>query len=141
MKTELTVHAVHEGGMRVLACDGEFQVAMDYPMAADESTAGPTPLTMLLASLAACSLNSVVVILRKMQQPLAGLSVEARGTRRTEHPTVLTDISLAFKVRGGVDPAAIARGAATIGGAALPGMEHAESEHADQGGIPRTTGS
>ena len=109
MKTELTVHAVHEGGMRVLACDGEFQVAMDYPMAADESTAGPTPLTMLLASLAACSLNSVVVILRKMQQPLAGLSVEARGTRRTEHPTVLTDISLAFKVRGGVDPAAIAR--------------------------------
>jgi putative redox protein len=109
MKTELTVHAVHQGGMRVLASDGEFQVAMDYPMGAGESTAGPTPLTMLLASLAACSLNSVAVILKKMQQPLAGLEVEARGKRRTEHPTVLAEISLEFTVRGGVDPAAIAR--------------------------------
>ncbi|MGC1421158.1 MAG: OsmC family protein [Terracidiphilus sp.] len=109
MKTELTVHAVHEGGMRVLASDGEFHVTMDYPMVAGENMAGPTPLTMLLASLAACSLNSVVAILKKMQQPLAGLEVKARGTRRAEHPTVLTEISLEFAVKGGVDPAAIAR--------------------------------
>ena len=43
------------------------------------------------------------------QQPIAGLEVEARGTRRAEHPTVLTEISLEFTVKGGVDPAAIAR--------------------------------
>jgi putative redox protein len=109
MKNELTVHAVHQGGMRVLASDGEFRVAMDYPLVDGESTTGPTPLTMLLASLAACSLNSVAVILKKMQQPLAGLGVEARGTRQTEHPTVLTDISLAFTVKGDVDSAAMAR--------------------------------
>jgi putative redox protein len=109
MKNELTVHAVHQGAMRVLASDGEFRVAMDYPMVDGESTTGPTPLTMLLASLAACSLNSVAVILKKMQQPLAGLGVEARGTRRTEHPTVLTDVSLEFTVKGEVDPAAMAR--------------------------------
>jgi putative redox protein len=63
---------------------------------------------MLLASLAACSLNSVVVILKKMQQPLADLEVVARGLRSTEHPMLLTDISLEFTVKGGVDPAAMA---------------------------------
>jgi putative redox protein len=108
MKTELNVRAVHQGGMRVLATDGQFDVLMDYPMREDETASGPTPLTMLLASLAACSLNSVAVILKKMQQPLSGLEVEARGIRKTEHPTLLTDISLEFTVKGGVDPAAMA---------------------------------
>jgi putative redox protein len=109
MKTELTVHAIHQGAMRVLASDGEFRVAMDYPIVDGESTTGPTPLTMLLASLAACSLNSVAVILKKMEQPLAGLGVEVRGTRQTEHPTVLTDVSLEFTVKGEVDSGAMAR--------------------------------
>lgn len=109
MKTELSVRAVHQGGMRVYASDGQFHVSMDYPQQDGDGATGPTPLTMLLASLAACSLNSVLVILKKMQQPLAGLGVEARGIRQTEHPTVLTDISLDFTVRGNVDPAAVAR--------------------------------
>ena len=107
MKTELSVRAVHQGGMRVFASDGEFQVLMDYPMQEGDTTSGPTPLTMLLASLAACSLNSVFVILKKMRQPLEGLVVEACGLRRTEHPTSLTDISLEFIVKGDVDPAAM----------------------------------
>lgn len=77
-------------------------------MQENEITSGPTPLTMLLASLAACSLNSVAVILKKMQQPLEGLGVEVRGVRRTEYPTLLTDISLEFTVKGAVDPAAVA---------------------------------
>jgi putative redox protein len=109
MKTDLTVQAVHQGGMRVLASDGEFRVAMDYPVVDGESTIGSTPLTMLLASLAACSLNSVVVVLKKMQQPPAGLGVEVRCTRRTENPTLLTDIWLDFTVKGDVDSAAMTR--------------------------------
>jgi len=109
MKTELKVRAIHQGGMRVLASDEQFQVSMDYPMDADENPIGPTPLTMPLASLAACSLNSVAIVLKKMQQPAAGLEVEVHGARRTEHPTVLTDISLEFTVKGSVDPAAVAR--------------------------------
>jgi putative redox protein len=108
VKTELSVRGVHRGGMRVYASDGEFHVSMDYPQQEGEITTGPTPLTMLLASLAACSLNSVVVVLKKMQQPLEGLGVEVRGARRTEHPTLLTDISLEFTVKGAVDPTAMA---------------------------------
>ena len=110
MKTELKVHAAHDGGMRVLASDGNFDVLMDYPMDAGESSAGPTPLTMLLASLAACSVNSVMVVLKKMHQPVAGLEVDATALRSAEHPTVLTGISLEFTVKGlGVDPAAVSR--------------------------------
>lgn len=110
MKTELMVRAVHEGGMRVLASDGEFHVAMDYPITDGEVTTAPTPLTVLLASLAACSLNSAMAVLNRMQQPVAGFGVEARGHRSTEHPTVFTGISLEFTVKGkDVDPNAVAR--------------------------------
>lgn len=110
MKTELTVHAAHHGGMRVLASDGKFDVLMDYPMEPGESSAGPTPLTMLLASLAACSVNSVIVVLKKMHQPVAGLELTASAVRSVEHPTVLTGIALDFTVRGsGIDPAAVSR--------------------------------
>jgi putative redox protein len=109
MKSELTVRAIHQGGMRVLASDGDFQVTMDYPIEDRDITAGPTPLTMLLASLAACSLNSVLVVLKKMQQPVKGMEVNARGIRKTEHPTTLSDIFLEFVVEGDVDPAAVWR--------------------------------
>ena len=109
MKTELSVRAIHQGGMRVLANDGQFQVHMDYPMMEGEVAIGPTPLTMLLASLAACSLNSVMAVLTKMKQPVTGMTVDARAIRRTEHPTVLSDIVLEFVVEGSVDPFAVGR--------------------------------
>ena len=100
MQTELEIHAVHEGGMRVRSSDGYFNVLMDYPAASSKPVAGFTPLAMLLASLAACSLNSVKVILDKMQQPLSGLEVRAHATRSSNHPTVLREISLEFTVKG-----------------------------------------
>ncbi len=110
MTTELSVHAVHLGGMRVLAGTASHKVLMDYPLQPGETGEGLTPLQMLLASLAACSANSVMVILKKMNQPIAGLEVEAHGLRREEHPTVLTGISLEFLVKGsGVAPDAVAR--------------------------------
>lgn len=110
MKTELSVRAVHKDGLQVLASDGQFDVLMDYPLEPGDPAVGPTPLTMLLASLAACSLNSVLVVLRKMHQPVMGLEVEASAIRSTEHPTVLTGISLEFTVTGeGVDSDKVAR--------------------------------
>jgi len=110
MKTELSVRAVHKDGMEVLASDGQFDMLMDYPLDSGDTGAGPTPLTMLLASLAACSLNSVLVVLKRTHQPLAGLEVEARAIRSNKHPTVLTGISLEFTVTGkGVDSDKVAR--------------------------------
>ena len=110
MKPELNVRAVHEGGMRVRVSDGEFHLLMDYPIEGGETILGPTPLTMLLASLAACSVNSIAAVLKRMQQPFTGLEVEAHALRSAEHPTVLKEISMEFAVKGeNVDAAAVMR--------------------------------
>ena len=45
-----------------------------------------------------------------MKQPFTGLTVEARGKRRDEHPTVLTEIALEFVITGaGTDPDRVAQ--------------------------------
>ena len=78
------------------------------PGAESEKLAGLTPLRMLLASLAACSGNTLAVLLRKMRQPVGDVEVDARGLRREEHPTVIAEIALEFTVHGaGVEPAAV----------------------------------
>lgn len=114
MPTQAQVHAVHEGGMRISAGDGEHTITMDYPIpGADAELAGLTPLRTLLASLAGCSGNALAVLLAKMRQPVSGIEVDACAVRRDEHPTVYTEIALEFTVRGeGVDPAAVERAVA-----------------------------
>ncbi len=110
MSDQLHVHASYEGGMRFAATAGEHSVTLDYPMRPGETGAGPTPLQLLLCSLAACSGSTLGLVLRKMEQPFDGLEVDARALRREEHPTVLTEITLEFSVRGsGVDPEAVRR--------------------------------
>ena len=72
-------------------------VPMDYP-------AGPrrnlTPLEVLLASLTACSGNTLYHVLLNMGAKPASLEVEAKAERRDQHPTVLTAIELVYHVRG-----------------------------------------
>lgn len=110
MPTELKARAVHEGGMRFSVTAGEHNVTLDYPLQPGATAAGPTPLQMILASLAVCSGSTVALVLERTKQPLAGLEVEAYALRSDEHPTVLTEISLEFLVRGsGVDPEAVQR--------------------------------
>ena len=122
MPAEAHVHAVHEGGMRITAGDGEHSITMDYPMAdADPGLAGMTPLKVLLASLAGCSGNALAVLLAKMRQPVSGIEVDLRAVRRDEHPTVYTEIGLEFVVKGeGVDPAAVERAVAAAEGQICP---------------------
>jgi putative redox protein len=65
---------------------------------------------MLLASLAACSANSLIIVLnRKLNQAVTGLEVNVRAVRAEQHPTVLTEIALDFVVKGaGVAAEAVA---------------------------------
>jgi len=111
MSTMLSVHAVHQGAMRVQASNGMHEVRMDYPLQPGEECIGLTPLQMLMASLAACSANSLMIVLnRKLNQPVTGLEVDVRALRAEQHPTVLTEIALDFQVRGnGVAPEAVAK--------------------------------
>jgi putative redox protein len=108
MPTELTVHAVHQGEMKITATAGDFSLGMDYPVRPGQ--AGLTPLQLLLASLAGCSGNTVAALLRRSGQPVTGLEVSVHARRRDEHPTVFTSITLHFIVRGsGVDRDAVSR--------------------------------
>ena len=71
---------------------------------------GLTSLELLLASLATCSANSVLALLKRATgQHVTGLEVHARGLRRSDHPTVLTEISLEIVVKGDVVPEAVAK--------------------------------
>lgn len=110
MATELTIHAVHEGGMRFTAGNGTHAVTVDYPLKPGDAGAGLRSLELLLASLATCAGNTLALLLGRMEQPVTGIEVEVRAHRREEHPTVLTDIALDFTVAGaGVDQAAAER--------------------------------
>lgn len=110
MPTELTVHAVHQGGMRITAGNGRYSLAMDYPLKPGEEAQGLKPLEVLLASLAGCSGNALALLLNRSHQPFTGLEVTVRGLRRDEHPTAFTDITMDFTLRGkGLDSQIVQR--------------------------------
>jgi putative redox protein len=89
---------------------GDQSVVVDYPPPLGEDKGARGGLELLLLSLAACVGQTVVVLLQRMHQPVARCSVEARGTRREEHPTVLTEIALRLSLSGsGLDRGAVAR--------------------------------
>jgi putative redox protein len=109
MPSELSVQAVHQGGMHFVATARGHALSMDYPLQGSE-TVGPTPLETLLASLAACAGGALVALLKRSGQAYDGLDVHVRGQRRDEHPTIVTEIALEFVLRGaGLDEAVVAR--------------------------------
>lgn len=63
---------------------------------------GPTPVELLLASAAACSLMDVRLILEKKKYEVTDLRVHAEGARREDHPRRFEDLHLTFEVGGGV---------------------------------------
>jgi len=98
MSTDLIVRAVHIADMRVDVHIRDQVLSMDYPV---RPGAAPTPLEILMASLAACAGNTLYSVLRrKMGAKVESLTVEARAHRREEHPTILTAIELAYRLRG-----------------------------------------
>jgi uncharacterized OsmC-like protein len=84
--------------MRVDVHVREHILPMNYPAA---QGVDPTPLEVLLASLAACAANTLnLVLCRKMGAKVTSLEVEARAQRRQEHPTLLTAIELVYHLHG-----------------------------------------
>jgi len=75
-------------------------IAIDYiPPLGDGQ--GYMPLELLLMSLASCSGATVVTFLRKMKKNISGLKVNAKGTRRDQHPTSFQSITLEFVISSG----------------------------------------
>ena len=71
--------------------------------------AGPSPKALVLTSLAGCTAMDVISILRKMRQPVTGLSVKAEGTQTDEHPRTLVDLQVTYTVTGEMDPGRLKR--------------------------------
>ena len=71
---------------------------------------GYSPVELLLASLAVCSGQVVVGLLKRMGQEVAAFRILARGVKKDIHPTVLTAVTLEFEFRGGrLEPASVER--------------------------------
>jgi len=111
MAKEVRAEIMFKGGMRFDGTSGRAgtAVALDFGPD-DQPVQGYLPLELLLASLAGCSGQVVVGLLKRMGQDVRGLTVRARGEKRETHPTVLTSIGLEFEFRGGqVDGASVER--------------------------------
>jgi putative redox protein len=102
MAKEVRADVVFKDGMRFDGISGRAgaSVAVDFAREG-EPMGGFSPLELLLASLAGCSGQVTVGLLKRMGQDVRGLTVHARGTKKEIHPTVLTSIELEFEFRGG----------------------------------------
>lgn len=110
MTTELSACVALQEGLHFVGTDrAGYTVHMDATAAEGGGTA-PTPMELLLISLAGCSAMDVIAILRKKRQPVEHLEVQVRGQRRDEYPTIFTEIDLEYIIHGAdVDPAAARR--------------------------------
>jgi len=100
---------VFKGGMRFDGKSGRAAtpVAIDFTPEG-EPIDGFSPLELLLTSLAGCSGQVTVGLLKRMGQDVKDLTVHARGVKKEIHPTVLTSVELEFEFRGGrVDGASV----------------------------------
>ena len=94
---EVTVHSTNQKLGYTGALRSHPAIPIDYiPPFGDGQ--GYTPLEMLLMSLAACSGGTIGLLLRKMGKTISEIKVNAKGTRRDQHPTSFRKIFLEFSV-------------------------------------------
>jgi putative redox protein len=109
MAIESRAETVFKGGMKFEGRSARAGAAVALDFAREgEALEGFTPMELLLTSLAGCSGQVTVGLLKRMGQEVADLTVHARGTKKEIHPAVFTSIELEFEFRGGrLDAASI----------------------------------
>ncbi len=70
---------------------------------------GPGPFDLLLAGYAGCTGIDVVEILRKMREPLAGLTISMEGERASTDPRVFTQIDVIYHLKGNLKEKSVQR--------------------------------
>jgi putative redox protein len=108
MPLEIQTEVTFQGGMRFTGKSRSGKT-VDIDFAPGEGVPdGYSPLELLLASLAGCSGQVVIGLLKRMGEEVKGLVVRARGLKREIHPTVFTSVELDFEFRGGrIDGASV----------------------------------
>jgi len=74
-----------------------------------DSTAGPSPVQMLVMGLAGCMSIDVVDIVRKGRHPLSAFRATITAERAPEPPRRVVKVHLRFHVHGAVPQAAVER--------------------------------
>ena len=83
MAIESRAEVVFKGGMKFDGRSGRAGTAVALDFAREgEAIEGYTPMELLLSSLAGCSGQVTVGLLKRMGQEVEGLTVHARGPRR-----------------------------------------------------------
>jgi putative redox protein len=93
----LILETVQGEGLRFGATSGS-----GHPATTDSGAGmiAPSPIEMLLVSLAGCTSMDVISILRKKRQQVTAYRVLIRGERREEHPKSFTKIELVHHFTG-----------------------------------------
>lgn len=90
-----------EGGLAFTAATPEgHEVRLDASVTAGGGATGPRPMELCLLALGGCTSMDVVSILQKMRQPVAAMEVALEGDRAAEHPRIMTDIRILFRLTG-----------------------------------------
>jgi putative redox protein len=102
MTQKIHADVVFKAGMKFDGISGRAgkSVAVDFTPEGEDID-GFTPLELLLTSLAGCSGQVVVGLLKRMGQDVRDLTVHARGVKKEVHPKVITSIDLEFEFQGG----------------------------------------
>jgi putative redox protein len=103
-KPPVIAELVWTGEMRFEATSARVSTVID-----GDSTAGPSPVQMLVFGLAGCMAADVVDIVRKGRHPLKGLSARIVAERAPEPPTRVVRAQLHFQLEGDVPVAAVER--------------------------------
>lgn len=61
---------------------------------------GPSPMELLLVSLAGCTAMDVVSILKKRKADLQNFSIKMEGQRSSQHPKYFTRIDVEYNLEG-----------------------------------------
>ena len=93
--------------LRFGATSGKIATLLD-----GDSTAGPSPVQMLVVALAGCMSIDVIDIIRKGRYPLKAFRATITAQRAPEPPRRLLAVSLRFHVHGDVPTTAIERAVA-----------------------------
>jgi putative redox protein len=103
-KPPVTAELVWSEELRFGATSGTIATVID-----GDSTAGPSPVQMLVFGLAGCMSIDVVDIIRKGRHPLTAFRTSITGERAPNPPRRLTKVHLHFHVHGDVPQAAVER--------------------------------
>jgi putative redox protein len=92
-------------GLRFDGAVGGFTVPLD----SGPGATAPSPVQLLLVSLAGCTAMDVIEILRKKRLQVTDYQVSVSGERRAGYPRVFTALEIRHRVTGhGIPPAAVA---------------------------------